>query len=173
VAGPFVGKAAIVTGASRGIGRAIARRLAREGAACVLCARDEAALQAVAAEIRVNGSDADIFAADLRPTFGLVALRPSEKHPQTVQRRLGRRRCHPAPRSRSMVETISRTRSSPDGRFRFTGLPPGDYFVAALTEIDQRDLGDTSFLEQISASALRITLTDGEKKTQDLRLAGQ
>ncbi|OFW05898.1 MAG: hypothetical protein A3I61_06360 [Acidobacteria bacterium RIFCSPLOWO2_02_FULL_68_18] len=53
----------------------------------------------------------------------------------------------------------------------FTGVPPGDYFIAALTEVDQRDLGDTSFLEQVSASALKITPGEGEKKTQDLRLA--
>lgn len=45
------GKVAIVTGASRGIGRAIALRLARSGASVVLTARDEAALDAVAREI--------------------------------------------------------------------------------------------------------------------------
>jgi len=46
-----MGKVAIVTGASRGIGRAIALRLARDGVRVVLCARDQKALDGVAREI--------------------------------------------------------------------------------------------------------------------------
>jgi NAD(P)-dependent dehydrogenase (short-subunit alcohol dehydrogenase family) len=45
------GKHAVVTGASRGIGLAIARRLIEEGARVTLMARDGAALQAAAAEL--------------------------------------------------------------------------------------------------------------------------
>ena len=41
------GKAAIVTGSNRGIGRAVARALTAEGASCVLCARDEQKLASV------------------------------------------------------------------------------------------------------------------------------
>ena len=52
---PLEGKIAIVTGASRGIGRAIALRLAQDGAALVLAARTEADLGTVAAEIKSGG----------------------------------------------------------------------------------------------------------------------
>jgi 3-oxoacyl-[acyl-carrier protein] reductase len=60
------GKAAIITGGSRGIGRAIALRLAREGARVVICARGLEGLNQVVGEITSNGGQALAVAADLR-----------------------------------------------------------------------------------------------------------
>ena len=60
------GKTAIVTGSSRGIGRAIALRLAAEGSRVVVCGRDEQALREVTAEIEGSGGVAAPIALDLR-----------------------------------------------------------------------------------------------------------
>jgi NAD(P)-dependent dehydrogenase (short-subunit alcohol dehydrogenase family) len=62
----LAGKVAIVTGGSRGIGRAIAVRLASEGARVVIAARDAKALAGVADEIGKAGGAAKTSAADLR-----------------------------------------------------------------------------------------------------------
>ena len=58
------GQAALVAGGSRGIGRAIARALAGEGAAVALLARGRAGLEAVAAEIEAAGGRALAIPAD-------------------------------------------------------------------------------------------------------------
>jgi len=50
--GPLMHGVALVTGGSRGIGRAIALRLARLGSAVAICARDTQALESTAAELR-------------------------------------------------------------------------------------------------------------------------
>lgn len=62
------GRAAIVTGASRGIGRAVALGLAAEGCAVLACAREEAPLHALAGEISDLGGEATTVALDVTAT---------------------------------------------------------------------------------------------------------
>jgi len=61
----FRDKVAVVTGASSGIGKATAKRLAADGAEVALLARTESALEGVATAIRDSGGTAAVFPVDL------------------------------------------------------------------------------------------------------------
>jgi 3-oxoacyl-[acyl-carrier protein] reductase len=62
---PLEGRVALVTGASQGIGRAVALELASRGATVALAARSEDKLRGVADEIRAAGGSAESFALDI------------------------------------------------------------------------------------------------------------
>jgi 3-oxoacyl-[acyl-carrier protein] reductase len=74
------GRVALVMGASKGIGRAIAAALAREGARVAISSRSPEALEQTAEEI---GGDVTVIAADTADTEGLAAL------PAKVEAKLG------------------------------------------------------------------------------------
>ena len=62
------------------------------------------------------------------------------------------------------------TRPATNGRFQFTDLPPGDYFLAALTDLDPNGWQDPSFLEQAVQAAIKLTVVEGQTTVQDVRI---
>jgi NAD(P)-dependent dehydrogenase (short-subunit alcohol dehydrogenase family) len=83
-AGPLTGQVAVVTGAGRGIGAAIAKRLSSLGATAVLCGRTRAALDSVAQDIATAGGGAEVVACDV------TNLESVEAAARNVESSLGR-----------------------------------------------------------------------------------
>jgi hypothetical protein len=66
---------------------------------------------------------------------------------------------------------VRQARPASDGKFKITGLPAGEYFVMAVTDLDPEELYRPGFLDQLSAGgAYKIRLADGQKLAQDLKL---
>jgi len=66
---------------------------------------------------------------------------------------------------------LKRAQSSPDGSFRVGGLPPGDYYVAAVDPAGPGDSGEwqePEALRALTPAARRVTLGEGESKVTPL-----
>lgn len=70
----FAGKAALVTGGTRGIGFAVAQALAREGAGLVVCGRDAERVQAATAELESRGATVAGLPCDVTDPAQIAAL---------------------------------------------------------------------------------------------------
>ena len=55
------------------------------------------------------------------------------------------------------------------GAFQFTGLAPGDYYIAALSARFMNEWDDPLFLERVTGSATTFTLVPGADKTLALK----
>jgi uncharacterized protein (DUF2141 family) len=75
---------------------------------------------------------------------------------------------HWLPRARR----IQVVRPSADGAFAFRGLPPGDYHLAAIDDVEPGEWLDPAFLQRLLQTAMKLTLGEGEQKVQDIRLGG-
>lgn len=73
----FQGKVALITGASRGIGAAVAKDFARRGTHVILLARTQGALEEIDDEIQAEGGSATLIPMDLRRLEKVDSLGPA------------------------------------------------------------------------------------------------
>ena len=79
------------------------------------------------------------------------------------------------PADRALWTSTRRVRTArpgTDGQFVVGNVPAGDYRLAAVVDVAPGETSDPSFLDEVSAASIAVTLHDGEKKVQDVRLAG-
>jgi hypothetical protein len=65
---------------------------------------------------------------------------------------------------------VQQGRPTTEGKFTFTALPPGDYNLCLATDVDPSSLYDPAFLEQLVPGAVHVSLTEGGKTVQDVRV---
>jgi hypothetical protein len=65
---------------------------------------------------------------------------------------------------------IRSVRATDAGAYEIGGLPPGEYYLCALTELDTMLQFESEYLGQLVPVSIRIALAEGEKKTQNLRI---
>jgi len=70
------------------------------------------------------------------------------------------------------VRRVRNLRPAADGRFSVSGLPPGDYLIGAVTDVQNGEWNDPDFLAILAGAAVRVSLAEGVMTTQDLRLSG-
>jgi hypothetical protein len=68
---------------------------------------------------------------------------------------------------------VKAVRPSSDGTYAITGLPAGDYLLAAVTDVDQEDWQNPSFLEQLVPASVKLSLVAGVPLVQSLRVGGR
>jgi hypothetical protein len=66
---------------------------------------------------------------------------------------------------------IQAVRPASDGRYAFRSLPPGDYRLIAVEDVEPGQWFDPAFLKDLVGGAMPVSLTQGEKRTQNVRVA--
>jgi hypothetical protein len=73
---------------------------------------------------------------------------------------------------RAQSRQIQAARTDQSGAYRLRNLPAGDYLIVAVDDVEQGEWFDPTYLEQAREGAKHISISEGEKKTQDLRGPG-
>jgi hypothetical protein len=65
---------------------------------------------------------------------------------------------------------IRTARADQAGAYRIVGLPPGDYLVVAVDDVEPGEWFDPAFLERMTASAVKLRIGEGEQHARDLKV---
>jgi len=71
---------------------------------------------------------------------------------------------------RPQARQIATTRPDQTGKYRLRGLPPGEYYVTTVDPAEQGEWFEPAYLDEHRAGASRLTLGDGDTKTQDFKV---
>ena len=61
-------------------------------------------------------------------------------------------------------------RPATDGAFTMKGVPAGEYFLAALLDLEAGEWNDPALLDKLVSASVKISLRDGETTTQNYRM---
>jgi protocatechuate 3,4-dioxygenase beta subunit len=134
----------------------------------------------------VDGQDSLDFPFEVKsgsvPTSAVVTF---TDHQAQLTGRITNQRGEPAPEQTLIIypaderlwapqsRRIRSTRPATDGQFTFSGIPPGDYKLVALVDVETGAWFDPTFLQQVDAASTRITVGEGEKKVQNLQITSR
>jgi hypothetical protein len=133
----------------------------------------------------VNGQDvldSPLVVSDASPAVSTAVLTLADRH-ASLAGRLQTAAQRPAVDYTVIAFTTNRAwwtvpfrrvrtaRPGTDGHFAFEGLVPGEYFLAALADIEPDEWLDSAFLGQLAAVSVRVTVAEGERKVQDFQIA--
>ena len=65
---------------------------------------------------------------------------------------------------------IQGVRPSTDGKFTVRGIPAGEYRLTAVTDVEPGEWFDPAFLEQLMSASIPVSVREGEKKVQDIKV---
>jgi hypothetical protein len=72
---------------------------------------------------------------------------------------------------RPQARQIMTARPDQTGKYRIRGLPPGEYFLVTVDPAEQGEWFEPAYLDEHRTGAARLTLGDGDVKTQDFKVS--
>lgn len=70
---------------------------------------------------------------------------------------------------RPQTRRIQTARTDQNGEYRIGAVPPGEYLIAAVEDVEQGEWFDPEYLQRLGPGAARMSITEGEQKRMDLK----